>query len=74
MYRTAAGRLAGSSNIIRPVHELTLPSIFTADASGRYVLIANVTSHLHILDLATRKVTKVPGSVATSPIPIDVAW
>jgi hypothetical protein len=70
-YQTATGKLLRSWHIFPRQSYIMLPSL-SASVSGRYLLVFQFNNLVEKLDLATMRLTKVPGNVAY--LPIDVAW
>ncbi len=71
MHQTATGRLLRTWHIFPRQAYLSDPSL-SPSVSGRYLLVFGFNYGVEQLDLATGKLTKVPGNNAY--LPVDVAW
>ncbi len=71
VYQTTTGRLLRSWHIFPRQGYLSDPSL-SASVSGRYLLVFGFNDGVEKLDLATGKLTRVPGNNAY--LPVDVAW
>lgn len=71
VHQTATGKLLSTWYIVPQRKQLWNPSL-SASVSGRYLLVFQFNNGVEKLDLATGKLTKVPGNNAY--LPADVAW